>query len=78
MSMYEKGSPYKVDVKKDEATYICQCGFSKNPPFCDGSHKEHPPAQPLAYTAQTDEAIYVCGCGRTGNKPFCDGSHNQN
>lgn len=77
MSMYEKGSPYKVDVKKDQPAYICLCGFTSNPPFCDGSHAAHPPAQPLAYMAQKDETVYVCGCGRTDNKPFCDGTHSK-
>ncbi len=75
MSMYEKGSPYAVEVKAGETSYICQCGLTGNAPFCDGSHSAAPGTAPLAHTADQDGALYVCGCGKTGNGPFCDGSH---
>lgn len=77
MSMYEKGMPYQVKVKRDESIYICQCGHSKNPPYCDGTHGDYPTGEPLAYTAQKDGVLGVCGCGKTGNSPMCDGSHNR-
>ena len=75
MSMYSKNEPYPVSLNQGDSVYICQCGHTKKPPYCDGSHIDHAPAQPLEYTAKTDETLYVCGCGKTGNAPWCDGSH---
>jgi len=66
--------PYAVDVEAGKTYYWCQCGRSKNQPFCDGSHKDTS-FEPLALTAEKTEKVYLCGCKHTGNKPFCDGSH---
>ncbi len=75
MSMYTRGEPYAHTLKSGETAYICQCGHSNTPPFCDGSHTKHPGTEPLIYTVAKDETVYICGCGKTGNKPWCDGSH---
>jgi len=29
----------KYTAEKDETVWLCQCKHTKNPPFCDGSHK---------------------------------------
>ena len=76
MSMNSRGAPYLHEMKSGDTIYICQCGHTKNPPFCDGSHTQHPGTEPLAHTADGDGSVYICGCGKTGNKPWCDGSHN--
>ncbi len=31
--------PIKVEPQ-DKPIFICACGLTKNPPFCDGSHKK--------------------------------------
>lgn len=74
IKMYSKGQPTIIDVIADETVYICQCGLTKTPPYCDGSHKQTD-KEPLTYTAETDEQLYLCGCGKSANIPFCDGSH---
>ncbi len=76
MGLYGKGEPWAIDVKSGEAVYICQCGKTSNPPFCDGSH-QGTDFTPLAFTPDKDDTIYVCGCGKSANKPWCDGSHNR-
>ena len=73
--MYSKGEPHVVSVSKGETKYICQCGKTSTPPYCDGSHQGSG-VEPLEYTASKDEQLYVCGCGKTSGIPFCDGSHN--
>lgn len=75
--MYKQQFPYSVSVKKSDEVYICQCGKTKEAPYCDGNHKQSVDARPLIYTAQKDEQLFVCGCGKSANMPWCDGSHNK-
>jgi len=75
--MYSKQSPHIITLKKDEETYICQCGKTAKAPLCDGSHKQVANVRPLIYKADKDESLAICGCGKSANMPFCDGSHNK-
>ncbi len=77
MAMYENGYPYMHGLKSGETVYICQCGKTAMPPFCDNSHKNQPGTEPLAHTAKKDETLYICGCGKSRNLPWCDSSHNK-
>ena len=76
MPQYEKGSPHIIELKKGDTVFICRCGLTNNPPYCDGSHVATDKT-PYSHIADEDESLYLCGCGKSGNIPFCDGSHNK-
>ncbi len=52
----------------------CQCGLSKNQPFCDGSHKGTD-FSPREIVIEETKRVALCNCKHTDNAPFCDGSH---
>ncbi len=54
--------------------YWCQCGRSKNQPFCDGSHKGTE-FSPKAFQIDEKKKVALCLCKHTKNSPFCDGTH---
>lgn len=67
-------SPYPVNVEAGKDYWWCQCGNSKNQPFCDGSHKGGP-FTPVKYSATETKTVYFCGCKQSAKKPLCDGTH---
>ncbi len=75
MSMFDKMSPYILSEEPGKKVWICQCGHTGKPPFCDGTHKQHPPATPAALVVPEDGKLFVCGCGHSGRRPLCDGTH---
>jgi CDGSH-type Zn-finger protein len=52
----------------------CQCGQTRKPPFCDGSHVGSSMA-PLKFEADGRTTMAICTCGLSKNPPYCDGSH---
>lgn len=69
-----RNEPSTVELKAGQYYLFCQCGFSQNQPFCDGSHHgtSH---KPLRFQARKDGSTRLCTCKRTGAAPFCDDSH---
>jgi CDGSH-type Zn-finger protein len=68
-----KNSPHAIEVEAGKSYWVCSCGKSKRPPFCDGSH----PAGffPNEYKADKTGTAYICGCRKSKNGMTCDGSH---
>lgn len=68
--------PVKVELKAGETYAWCECGLSRNQPFCDGSHSTTS-IKPKVFKATEEEAgaAFLCQCKATGDAPFCDGTH---
>lgn len=75
MSEWKK-SAYMLDLKAGERVLICNCGESKKPPYCDGSHAGTG-CGPEIVVPDEDRTVFVCGCRKSAKLPFCDGSHSR-
>ncbi len=54
--------------------YWCECGKSKNQPFCNGAH-QGTEFTPLEFIIEEKKQVALCQCKHTNNPPFCDGTH---
>ncbi len=68
--------PIMVKIEKDVEYYYCTCGYSKEQPFCDGSHIGTTFA-PLIFTSPVDSHEALCRCKQTRLAPYCDGIHSK-
>lgn len=68
-------SPYAIEVEEGKRYFWCECGKSKEQPFCDTAHVGTD-FRPVRYKAEASETRYFCGCKQTKTPPFCDGTHN--
>jgi sterol desaturase/sphingolipid hydroxylase (fatty acid hydroxylase superfamily)/CDGSH-type Zn-finger protein len=66
--------PAMVELKQGKSYLWCQCGKSKNQPFCDGSHHGSK-IKPLLFKAKRDGKARLCNCKQSKTKPFCDNTH---
>ena len=65
--------PATIVLKEGDYLY-CQCGFSKNQPFCDGSH-HGTKFTPMKFTIKRERVYKLCQCKLCDKGPFCDNSH---
>ena len=68
-------TPYVVEVGPGKV-FWCQCGRSKNQPFCDGSHTGTS-FTPMEVEFTEKKRVAFCGCKHTKKPPFCDGTHSR-
>ena len=54
--------------------YWCQCGRSRDQPFCDGSH-QGTGIEPVEFSLAEKKEVALCQCKQTKTPPFCDGTH---
>jgi CDGSH-type Zn-finger protein len=54
--------------------YWCQCGRSRDQPFCDGSH-QGTGIEPVEFTLTEKQEVALCQCKQTKTPPYCDGTH---
>lgn len=71
--------PFKYTCKAGRVYMWCACGWSKNQPFCDGTH--HDPRwrikiKPIRFECNETRDYWFCQCKQTSTRPFCDGTHN--
>lgn len=66
--------PTTIELVKGEKYLYCQCGKSKNQPFCDGTHHGSK-IKPMLFEAKRTGKVKLCNCKATKSGPFCDNSH---
>ncbi|XP_045622292.1 CDGSH iron-sulfur domain-containing protein 3, mitochondrial [Procambarus clarkii] len=72
--------PIKVNLVGGKRYLWCACGYSKNQPFCDGTHlwsrfRLKIKQSPKLFKAPKDGPASLCLCKQTNNPPYCDGIH---
>ena len=65
--------PLKTTLKKGTYLY-CQCGFSADQPWCNGSHHGSK-FKPMVMEIETERKASICTCKLTKTPPYCDNSH---
>lgn len=77
-NIYRK-MPFKYNCKAGRVYLWCTCGWSRNQPFCDSTHKDSKlkiSNRPFRFECTETKDYWFCQCKQTKNRPFCDGTHN--
>ena len=72
--------PIKVKCNTGKIYLWCSCGYSKNQPFCDGTHRvQHHQIKmkPIPFECKETKDYWFCNCKQTKHRPFCDGTHRE-
>ncbi|CAL1530960.1 unnamed protein product [Lymnaea stagnalis] len=76
--------PIRVELEAGKQYSFCTCGYSKNQPFCDSSHKapnfistrpHHIRFRPMPFKVEETKEYWLCMCKQSNKRPFCDGTH---
>lgn len=67
--------PIVIEETAGKKAY-CQCGWSQNLPYCDGSHaRMETGCTPIVCEVSEPGRKALCQCHRSGKLPWCDGTH---
>lgn len=69
-----RNEPSTVELEPGKTYLFCQCGFSKNQPFCDGMH-HGTKFKPMPFEVKKKRSVRLCNCKMSKTNPFCDNSH---
>ncbi|XP_037786220.1 CDGSH iron-sulfur domain-containing protein 3, mitochondrial-like [Penaeus monodon] len=72
--------PARIELKEGKRYLWCACGYSKNQPFCDGTHiwsrwRLKIKQTPVFFKAPATKTYALCTCKQTNKPPYCDGAH---
>jgi sterol desaturase/sphingolipid hydroxylase (fatty acid hydroxylase superfamily)/CDGSH-type Zn-finger protein len=65
--------PFQQELKAGTYLY-CQCGYSRDQPFCNGFHNGTK-KKPLLFEVKSERKVSLCTCKLTKTPPYCDNSH---
>ncbi|MCH8808016.1 MAG: CDGSH iron-sulfur domain-containing protein [Planctomycetes bacterium] len=69
--------PIVIEETPGKKAY-CQCGWSENLPYCDGSHaRMDTGAAPIVCELTEGGKKAICQCHQSANLPWCDGTHSR-
>ncbi len=71
------GGPVEMELEPGKTYSWCQCGRSKNQPFCDKQSHIGTGKSPKEFTVSIRRKVWLCMCKETKLQPYCDGSHNK-
>ena len=69
--------PVEIELEPGHVYSWCQCGRSKNQPYCDKVSHVGTGISPKDFSVLSRRKVWLCMCKQTNTQPYCDGSHNK-